>query len=58
MEAQRVMTRLLSTLLSRKQDVMSHKMDARIKDGAMMEKRVCCGFFLFSTRQVQEAEYN
>lgn len=27
--------------------MMSHKMDARIKDGAMMEKSGCFGFALF-----------
>lgn len=46
--------------------MMSHEMDARIEDGAMMEKSGCFGFapflfyfyFFFSTRQFQEAEWN
>lgn len=37
---------LIHTVEQEKQDVTSHKMDARIKDGAMMEKR-CFGFALF-----------
>lgn len=47
--------------------MMSYKMNARIKDGAMTEKSGCFGFaggegggfivvVFFSTRQVQEAE--
>lgn len=27
--------------------MMSHKMDARVKDGATMEKRSCFGFAVF-----------
>lgn len=45
--------------------MMSHTMDARIKDEAMVEKSGCFGFapflfffIFFSTRQVQEAEWN
>lgn len=55
---------VIHTVEQEKQDVVSNKMDATIKDGALMDK---CGWFCsfllifspcFSTRQVQEAEWN